>query len=70
MRGASYKKVQEVWAAGNIEARVKIKHTEGGSFIGGVAGGAATGAVMQRSTMVLLPSKTLLDVVGKSGMLK
>lgn len=60
MRGASYKKVQEVWAAGNIEAREKIKHTEGGSFIGGVAGGAATGAVMQRSTMVLLSSRTLI----------
>jgi len=39
-------KVQEVCAAGNKDACEKIKYTEGGSFIGGVAGGAMTGAVL------------------------
>jgi hypothetical protein len=69
MRGASYKKVQEVWDAGNIEAREKIKYTVVGSFIGGVAGGAATGADMQRSAIVLLFQQDP-DFVGKSGILK
>ncbi|MCU0121765.1 hypothetical protein N8H74_26185 [Pseudomonas sp. B2M1-30] len=48
--GASYMKVQEVCAAGNKDACEKIKYTESGSFIGGVAGGAATGAVLSGST--------------------
>lgn len=44
--GASYMKVQEVCAAGNKDACEKIKYTEGGSFIGGVAGGAMAGAAL------------------------
>lgn len=44
--GASYMKVQEICAAGDDDACEKIKYTEGGSFIGGVAGGAATGAIL------------------------
>jgi hypothetical protein len=44
--GASYMKVQDVCVAGNSEACAKIKYTEGGSFIGGVAGGALSGAVL------------------------
>ncbi|RIJ09107.1 hypothetical protein DXT77_18380 [Pseudomonas sp. 91RF] len=48
--GASYMKVQEVCAAGNKDACEKIKYTEGGNFVGGVAGGAATGAFLSGST--------------------
>jgi hypothetical protein len=48
--GASYMKVQEVCAAGNKDACEKIKYTEGGNFVGGVAGGAATGAFLTGST--------------------
>lgn len=48
--GASYMKVQEVCAAGNKDACEKIKYTEGGNFIGGVGGGAATGALLTGST--------------------
>ncbi|MED7670635.1 hypothetical protein GXB78_25855 [Pseudomonas moraviensis subsp. stanleyae] len=48
--GASYMKVQEVCAAGDADACEKIKYTEGGSFIGGVAGGAAAGAFLTGST--------------------
>ncbi|QXI18445.1 hypothetical protein [Pseudomonas hamedanensis] len=48
--GASYIKVQEVCAAGDVDACEKIKYTEGGSFIGGVAGGAAAGAFLTGST--------------------
>jgi len=44
--GASYMKVQEVCAAGNKDACEKIKYTEGGSFVGGVAGGAMAGAAL------------------------
>ena len=68
--GTSYKKVREVCAAGNIEAWEKIKYTKGGSFISGVAGGGATGVVMQWSAIALLSSTNVLDVVGKSGILK
>jgi hypothetical protein len=42
--GASYMKVQDVCRAGDTEACEKVKLTESGSFIGGVAGGAAAGA--------------------------
>lgn len=48
--GASYMKVQEVCAAGNKDACEKITYTEGGNFVGGVAGGAATGALLTGST--------------------
>ncbi|MCV2221713.1 hypothetical protein [Pseudomonas mercuritolerans] len=48
--GASYMKVQQVCAAGDVDACEKIKYTEGGSFIGGVAGGAAAGAFLTGST--------------------
>lgn len=48
--GASYMKVQQVCAAGNKDACEKIKYTEGGNFVGGVAGGAATGAFLSGST--------------------
>lgn len=49
--GTSYLKVQDVCTAGNAEACRKIKFTEGGSFIGGVAGGAAAGAVLTGATV-------------------
>ncbi|MNG96759.1 hypothetical protein D3C79_558390 [compost metagenome] len=49
--GASYLKVQDVCTAGNAEACEKIKFTETGSFIGGVGGGAATGAFLTGSTV-------------------
>ncbi|QZD68882.1 hypothetical protein [Pseudomonas sp. 3-2] len=48
--GASYMKVLEVCAAGNKDACEKIKYTEAGNFVGGVAGGAATGAFLTGST--------------------
>jgi len=38
--GASYVKVQDVCTAGSKEACEKVKFTETGSFVGGVAGGA------------------------------
>lgn len=43
--GASYMKVQDVCAAGDSAACGKVKYTEGGSFIGTVAGGAGIGAL-------------------------
>ncbi|MCF4994633.1 hypothetical protein GIW70_21570 [Pseudomonas syringae] len=49
--GASYMKVQDVCTAGNAEACKKIKFTEGGNFIGGVAGGAITGAALTGATV-------------------
>lgn len=42
----SYMKVQDVCAAGNAEACEKVKYTEGGGFIGSVAGGALAGAAL------------------------
>ncbi|MGS0735045.1 hypothetical protein ACVBEG_00485 [Pseudomonas sp. GG8] len=41
--GASYMKVQDVCRAGDAEACEKVKYTESGGFIGGVAGGALIG---------------------------
>ena len=43
--GASVMKVQDVCAAGDIEACERIKYTETGAFVGGLAGGAAAGAL-------------------------
>ncbi|MEB0206814.1 hypothetical protein [Pseudomonas sp. CCC3.1] len=48
---ASYMKVQDVCTAGNTAACKRIKFTETGSFLGGVAGGAAAGAVLTGSTV-------------------
>ncbi len=47
--GASYMKVQDVCAAGSTEACEKVKFTEAGRFVGGVAGGAAAGAFLTAS---------------------
>lgn len=44
--GASYMKVQDVCAAGNVEACRKVKFTETGNFVGGLAVGAAVGAAV------------------------
>ena len=44
--GASYMKVQEVCAAGDEQACKKVRLTEGGSFLGGVAGGAVAGSIL------------------------
>ncbi|MBP5078193.1 hypothetical protein HUS84_30365 [Pseudomonas chlororaphis] len=44
--GASYMKVQDVCAAGNTEACEKVRFTETGSFVGGVAGGSISGAFL------------------------
>lgn len=44
--GASYMKVQDVCTAGDVEACERIKFTESGSFIGGLAGGALAGGVL------------------------
>lgn len=49
--GASYMKVQDVCTAGNAAACRKIKFTEGGNFVGGVAGGAMTGAALTGATV-------------------
>lgn len=52
--GASYMKVQNVCAAGNTQACKKVKFTETGSFVGGVAGGVAAGAVLTGSSVGVL----------------
>lgn len=49
--GASYMKVQEVCTAGDEQACKKVKLTEGGNFLGGVAGGAAAGSILTSSTV-------------------
>jgi hypothetical protein len=49
--GASAIKVQGVCAAGDVEACEKVKFTEAGGFIGGVAGGAMASAIMTSSTV-------------------
>ncbi|WPX57746.1 MULTISPECIES: hypothetical protein [unclassified Pseudomonas] len=49
--GASYMKVQDVCTAGDVEACKKVKLTEGGSFIGGVAGGALAGSILTGSVV-------------------
>lgn len=49
--GAAYMKVQDVCTAGNAEACKKVKFTEAGSFIGGVAGGALAGATLTGTTV-------------------
>ncbi|MGH8386416.1 MAG: PAAR domain-containing protein [Pseudomonas sp.] len=41
--GGSYMKVQDVCRAGNTEACERVKFTEAGSFVGGVAGGVIAG---------------------------
>ncbi|MHA6232660.1 hypothetical protein [Pseudomonas fluorescens group sp. PF-69] len=43
---ASVVKVQGVCAEGNAQACEKVKYTEGGSFIGGIAGGATASAAL------------------------
>jgi len=47
--GASYMKVQDVCAEGNTEACQKVKFTESGGLIGGVAGGAVVGSMLTAS---------------------
>jgi hypothetical protein len=47
--GASYMKVQDVCTVGNTEACKKVKFTEGGGLIGGVAGGAIVGSMLTAS---------------------
>ncbi|HEX8595621.1 MAG TPA: hypothetical protein VF682_20460 [Pseudomonas sp.] len=54
--GASYVKVQEVCAAGNTEACEKVRFTETGGFVGGVAGGAAGGMVLTAACGLLTPA--------------
>lgn len=49
--GASYRKVQDVCAAGSIEECEKVKFTESGSLIGGIAGGAAVSLLLSGSTV-------------------
>lgn len=49
--GASYMKVQEVCTAGDEQACKKVKLTEGGSFLGGVAGGALAGSILTGPTL-------------------
>ena len=52
--GASYMKVQDVCTAGDTEACKKVKLTEGGSFIGGVAGGALAGSILTGPTVATI----------------
>lgn len=52
--GASYMKVQDVCTAGNAEACQKVKFTETGSFVGGVAGGATAGAFLSAPLVATL----------------
>jgi len=66
--GASYMKVQDVCAAGNADACEKVKYTEGGNFIGTVAGGAlgtwalvgSTGAICAALGVPTLGAGTLV----------
>ncbi|ETD38551.1 hypothetical protein U724_11360 [Pseudomonas chlororaphis subsp. aurantiaca PB-St2] len=44
--GASYVKVQDVCVAGSKEACERVRFTEAGNFLGGVAGGAAMGGLI------------------------
>ncbi|MFW0756983.1 hypothetical protein ACN1C3_19990, partial [Pseudomonas sp. H11T01] len=48
--GASALKVQGVCAEGNAETCEKVKFTEAGSFVGGIAGGATAGLILSGST--------------------
>ncbi|WP_256576416.1 hypothetical protein [Pseudomonas sp. B11(2017)] len=50
---ASVMKVQEVCANGSIEACEKVKFTETGSFLGGVGGGIAAGALVSLSASTI-----------------
>ncbi|MEE1924945.1 hypothetical protein V0R50_15925 [Pseudomonas sp. 148P] len=52
--GASYVKVQQVCSAGDEQACTKVKYTEGGSLLGGVAGGAVVGAALAKGGAGLL----------------
>ena len=49
--GASYMKVQDVCTAGDAEACERVKFTETGGFVGGVAGGAVAGGLLTGSTV-------------------
>jgi hypothetical protein len=49
--GASYLKVRDVCTAGNTEACERVKFTELGSILGGMAGGFAAGAFLTGSTV-------------------
>ena len=49
--GASYMKVQQVCTAGDEQACKKVELTEGGSFLGGVAGGAIAGSILTSSSV-------------------
>ena len=52
--GASYMKVQEVCATGDEQACKKVRLTEGGSFLGGVAGGAVVGSILTGPTLTTI----------------
>lgn len=52
--GASYMKVQDVCTAGDVVACERVKFTETGSFAGGVAGGAITGALLSAPAVATL----------------
>jgi hypothetical protein len=54
--GASYVKVQEVCAAGNTEACEKVRFTETGGFVGGLALGAGVGTVLGYACLALVPA--------------
>lgn len=49
--GASYLKVQEVCATGSVEACERVRFTETGSFVGGIAGGALAGMALTGQTV-------------------
>jgi hypothetical protein len=48
------KVIQGVCTESNAEACKKVKFTESGSFIGGIAGGAAAGLILGGSTAVTI----------------
>lgn len=49
--GASALKVQDVCTTGKSEACERVKFTEAGSFVGGIAGGALVGAALTAQTV-------------------
>jgi uncharacterized Zn-binding protein involved in type VI secretion len=49
--GASVMKVQDVCSAGNTDTCERIRFTETGNFVGGIAGGAMAGAVLTTSAV-------------------
>lgn len=66
--GASVMKIQDVCAVGNAEACKKVKYTEAGSFIGGIAGGAVAGAILTAPVIASTCAALGLATAGMGGL--